>query len=247
MNIKNNINLNIPYDKYKEFYKKLPTPTYIWRKIENDLILIDYNNAADAIVNNQMKQFLGIKARIFNIQNKLDATEELIDEADNILSSLGKNAVPPTWQGDYLICKFQFKLKRLEKHLSLKDKPNIDKFTDEASNSGKLAVRASRKYIASERTESYKLMGRYYWLLEKQKRALKWWDLSIKEGLRLGAKLELSRSYFEVGKRLFEDSSKYRELNGIKPKEYLEKARAMFEEMDLQHDLEQLERFSARL
>jgi hypothetical protein len=45
-----------------------------------------------------------------------------------------------------------------------------------------------------------------------------------------------------MGKRLSEPHSPYRELNGISASEYLNKAKTMFEEMDLQWDLEQLER-----
>ncbi|MCX5863081.1 MAG: hypothetical protein NTW27_13295 [Deltaproteobacteria bacterium] len=46
----------------------------------------------------------------------------------------------------------------------------------------------------------------------------------------------------EVGKRLLELHSKYRELNGITATAYLDKAETMFREMDLECDLEQLER-----
>jgi hypothetical protein len=45
-----------------------------------------------------------------------------------------------------------------------------------------------------------------------------------------------------VGKRLLEPTSKYKELDGIKAWDYLEKARVMFEEMDLQWDLQELEK-----
>jgi len=55
-----NNNLNV--EKYKELFKALPTPTYIWRKIKEDFILIDFNEAADKIVEGKMKDFLGIKA-----------------------------------------------------------------------------------------------------------------------------------------------------------------------------------------
>jgi|GEM_PF-3479894 hypothetical protein len=47
------------------------------------------------------------------------------------------------------------------------------------------------------------------------------------------------------GKRLSKPNSPYRELNGISAVEYLNKAKAMFEEMDLQWDLEQLEQVVA--
>ncbi|MBT3260332.1 MAG: hypothetical protein HN366_28365 [Deltaproteobacteria bacterium] len=60
------------------------------------------------------------------------------------------------------------------------------------------------------------------------------------------ARLELSGTYFEVGKRLQEPKSTYRQPNGITAEEYLEKARVLFEEMDLKWDLEQLERLKAK-
>ena len=64
----------------------------------------------------------------------------------------------------------------------------------------------------------------------------------VKEGERLGARLELSRTYFEVGKRLVETGSKFKALNGIQAEVYLEKANVLFKEMDLQWDLKELGR-----
>ena len=58
----------------------------------------------------------------------------------------------------------------------------------------------------------------------------------------MSTRLELSRTYFEVGKRLLEPKSKFKELNGITAEEYLEKARSMFKEMDLQWGLDELEK-----
>ena len=48
----------------------------------------------------------------------------------------------------------------------------------------------------------------------------------------------------EIGKRFQEERSKYKELNGISAKEYLEKARSMFQEMDLQWDLDELDKIA---
>ena len=98
--------------------------------------------------------------------------------------------------------------------------------------------------MAQNRVDSYRLRGVYYWLINKQKNALKWWQRAIQEGEHLGARIELSRSYLEIGKRLLEPGSKYKQLSGIKAEEYLEKARALFEEMDLQRDLDELDRVS---
>jgi len=92
-----------------------------------------------------------------------------------------------------------------------------------------------------------KVMGAYYWTIGKQRRAMKWWHKAIQEGQRMNYRLELSRSYFEVGKRLLEPKSKHKELDGIKAEEYLEKARVMFVEMDLQWDLDELEKLKIQL
>jgi hypothetical protein len=84
-------------------------------------------------------------------------------------------------------------------------------------------------------------MGTFHWLTGKKRDALKWWRLSIETGEAFKMKPELSRTCFEIGKRLSEPNSPYKELNGISAAEYLNKAKTMFEEMDLQWDLEQLD------
>jgi hypothetical protein len=77
-----------------------------------------------------------------------------------------------------------------------------------------------------------------------QKKAIKWWRRTIEEGERLGARPDLARTYMEIGKRFLEEKSKYKELNGITAEEYLKKARVMFQEMELQWDLDELDKIS---
>jgi len=88
-------------------------------------------------------------------------------------------------------------------------------------------------------------MGSYYWLVGRHNRAIRWWNRAIKEGERLGARPDLARTYMEIGKRFLEKDSRYKELNGISPQGYLEKARTMFHEIDLQWDLDELDRIVA--
>jgi hypothetical protein len=88
-------------------------------------------------------------------------------------------------------------------------------------------------------------MGLYYWLIGQHGKALKWWDKTIQEGERLGARPDLSRTYFELGKRLLEPESKYKELNGIDAKGYLEKAGTLFREMGFDRDLVDLDRLKS--
>jgi hypothetical protein len=123
---------------------------------------------------------------------------------------------------------------------------SVSEYSKAALKSGTKAVKNSAKF-AAHRTWNYQLMGQYCWLIGKQRKALKWFDKSIKEGERLGARPDLSRTYMEVGKRLLERHSKYRELNGINANDYLDKAETMFRDMALEWDLEQLERVRSRL
>ena len=144
----------------------------------------------------------------------------------------------------HLVARFLADIHRLQQEVcSAKSShdPNIRK---NAARSGKAALKNSRKY-APYRTKIFRLMGLYYWLIGKQRKALKWWDRAIHEGERLGALPDLSRTYMEVGKRLQEPQSNFKELNGISVPEYLNKAETLFREMDLQWDLDQLERIRA--
>ena len=37
--------------RFESLFKGIPIPTYSWQKIDDDLILIDYNDAAEKITN----------------------------------------------------------------------------------------------------------------------------------------------------------------------------------------------------
>jgi len=131
------------------------------------------------------------------------------------------------------------------KCLSLNDdKSELTEIKKRALRTGKKMINISSKAFF-ERTEALRLMGIYYWIIGNQKRALKWFDKSIVLGEQIHAKLELSRTYFEVGKHLLEPQSKYKSLNGLTAEKYLEKARSMFEDMNMQWDLDELDRITA--
>ncbi len=48
--------------RFKALFKGIPIPTYSWQKIDDDLILIDYNDAADKLTKGMMKNYIGTKA-----------------------------------------------------------------------------------------------------------------------------------------------------------------------------------------
>jgi hypothetical protein len=163
--------------------------------------------------------------------------------AEDILSRIKQM---PWFGACYLVAQLTFDLARWEESVTGGHKPASDEYRKRAHGSVKKLMRIVPK-VAPERTEGYKLIGTYYWLSRRQKKALKWWARSIAEGEHLHARPELARSYMEVGKRLLGPDSKHRELDGIQAEDCLEKARTLFEEMSLEWDLNELEEIERRL
>lgn len=174
----------------------------------------------------------GMIAYMQVLKDDLHSAKRTLDETANLIHKIGKDRIPFYTYLFFELGTFVYHLAKLEKAIVLNDKADISEFKKVALKSGKKAKRNSKK-VAGVRTETFRLMGTYYWFIDKQRKALKWWGKSIKEGERLGARPELSRTFMEVGKRLLQQESKYKELYGVRAEEYLTKAREMFEELDL--------------
>ncbi|MBC2715381.1 MAG: hypothetical protein HF978_08740 [Desulfobacteraceae bacterium] len=180
------------------------------------------------------------KARIQMMMGDIQEAENTLQYANEIKSEIFP---PPFLLRHFLRSHFAIDLYQLEQSIKTGNASDIAKNKMNALKAAKKAVKNSRK-VVFDQIETYKLMGVYFWLINKQKKALKWWSRSISEGERLEGR-ELSRTYFEVGKRLLQSNSKHKELNNITAEEYLEKARTLFKEMDLQWDLDELDKVMA--
>jgi tetratricopeptide (TPR) repeat protein len=178
------------------------------------------------------------KAWIHLLIGDIEKAEKSLQRANEIRPEVN---VVPVQLSNFYRSQLEYYLYRLKESIRNGNESESSEYRKKAVKSVKMLSKVSQK-AAQHRTESYKLTGVYYWLINKQRKALKSWHKSIEEGERLGARLELSRTYFEVGKRLLEAESKYKMLNGIKAEEYLEKARVLFKEMDLHWDLDELDR-----
>ena len=183
------------------------------------------------------------KARIKMIMGDINEAEELLLHADRILSYT--NSVPVS-RNQFFISRFTLDIYLLEESIKSGNKKESARIRKTAAKTGRKTFKLSQK-VAAQRTETQKLMGIFHWLSGKQKKALKSWRKSIKFGQMYGAKLELSRTYMEVGKRLLEKKGRFHELNGITAQHYLEKAKALFEEMDLRWDLEELAKITSEI
>jgi tetratricopeptide (TPR) repeat protein len=183
--------------------------------------------------------FLAYNREALLLLGETAASDKTITRASDLYEK--QRYVFAPWAALHHVARFLADIHRLQQTVCTArafHDPNIQK---NAYRNGKAALINSRKY-APYRTKIFRLMGLYYWLIGKQGKAFKWWDLTIQEGERLGARPDLSRTYMEVGKRLMEPQSKFKALNGIGAPEYLSKAETLFREMDLLWDLEQLER-----
>ncbi|MEA3435050.1 MAG: AAA family ATPase [Thermodesulfobacteriota bacterium] len=185
--------------------------------------------------------YLGLKAIIQILQKDHNGAKYSLEHAKEIATRKGR--VIPFYKSSYTMSLLLFDLNLLEKFILSKGYSNISKYKERAFDSANKALKTAKKY-APDKVEALKLMGTFFWLIKNQKKALKYWAQSISEAKKMGSSLELSRTYFEVGKRLFERKSNFRELNKIKRKDYLLKARAAFKGMDLQQDLKDLEGFA---
>ena len=178
------------------------------------------------------------KARLHILMGDINQAKKSLDQASKICNEV--NTVP--WQlSNFHRANLEYDLYRLNEAIRRDNKAASQRYRKQAEKACKVVLKNSKR-VAQNRTDAYRLKGVYCWLCNKQKEALKWWHKSIKEGERLGACLELSRTYCEVGKRLIDTGSKYIELKGSKSEGYLDKAKTMFEEMDLQWDLKELYR-----
>jgi tetratricopeptide (TPR) repeat protein len=195
-----------------------------------------------SVSDNDKIMVLGWKAELQILLNDYDEAERFLNQAREIFRK--QSSTLPIFAVFYLFPRFCLDMRLLEEAVRIDDKSDISKYRNKACKSGKKVLQNNKK-TPIYRTDSFRERGLYYWLINKQNKAVKLWKKAIEEGKRLGARSELARTYMEIGKRFLEEKNKYKELNGISAKEYLEKARAMFQEMDLQWDLDELDKITS--
>jgi class 3 adenylate cyclase len=223
------------------------------RKLEEGV-----NEAKEGIkFSNNKKEFdswvfllFSLKSIIQIFMGDTDAAAVSLQKAEAIKYELQITSVP---FGRYMLGRFNLNLRLLEDALKRTDRSLIKHLLTDAISTGKKVLKISNKF-ANIRTETFLLMGLYCWLSDKPGKSLKWWLKAIEAGKQFNERLELSRVYFEIGRRLLEKPvtprnavivrktvSLMKKKTGLTPEECLNRAERMFKEMDLQWDLEQLE------
>ena len=186
--------------------------------------------------------FLGYKAALQIQLHDFDGAEKTLNQTKKLFRK--QTIVNPSFATGYLVSRFFLDLRLLEESIFKNNRADIKRYGQHTSKSIKKSWQNAKKY-AIWRFDTLNMTARYYWLIGKKRKAVKLWKKTVVEGESLGQRPDLARTYMEIGKRFLEEKSKYKELNGISAKEYLEKARAMFQEMDLQWDLDELDKIAA--
>lgn len=137
----------------------------------------------------------------------------------------------------------------LTRYLIAKCFIEIAEFKSKKSSNGNEMLKTIRQLIKHAKKtrknlpEAYRLRAVVFWLLNKPTRAFKNFEKSINTGLSYDCSLELSRTYFEAGKFLRDPKNKKDRINGMNGTECLMKAKAMFEEMNLEWDLNEYHKY----
>jgi tetratricopeptide (TPR) repeat protein len=225
------------YDLAKTFKHELKSCLLMeYRRFNDALIEINEGIDFEKKAGQGFWELYVCEARIYTSMGEIEKAEKCLEQASRIWHQI--SPVPFQMAGFYR-AELEYNLYRLKEIMRSGNKTKLSEYRKKAITSVRMLLRNARK-VARYRAESYSLTGEYYWLIDKQKKALTWWHNAIKEGEHLGARLQLAALYFELGKRLLGPESKYRVLDGISAEDYLEKARPMFEEMKLQSYLDEL-------
>ena len=173
------------------------------------------------------------KVQLLIINGQLDEARKIFLEAEK---EIDKYKIITIYYNPYLLAKAKLEFEEIK----LLPKNHIDNkyYLKELHRTANLLISKSKKMIASL-TEAYLIKADIYCFQKKYNQAFKYYTLAILTGEKYKGQLELSRAYFELGKFLSNPNIEQNQFNGLLGKDYLEKAKTMFEEMNLQWDLEE--------
>lgn len=77
--------LKLNEEQARTQFKGMPIPTYIWRRVENDFVLDDYNDAADKFTKGVVKEYIGIKLSVM-YADEPEVISDIIKSYDNKIS-----------------------------------------------------------------------------------------------------------------------------------------------------------------
>jgi tetratricopeptide (TPR) repeat protein len=140
---------------------------------------------------------LGIKAKAQSLLGQHDEAGATLEKATAIVGAAG--LIPPWHLSAYTTARLRHALDALETAAAGGGRSG-SQLRSEAKASARRALRIA-KVVAPGRVETWRLVGRLQWLLQRPQKAFAWWTEAIREAERLEAMPELARSHAEMGAR----------------------------------------------
>lgn len=178
---------------------------------------------------------------LHSVKNELNEAEYHFLEAEKLFI---KRKLVKIHACSYLLAKSHLLMAKI---ISKRSKKINIKAEIQELNSSINKLLKNAKAVVSFKTEAYRLRAMLFLFHERYNKAFRFLEKSVQVGEKYGARLELSRTYFEIGKLLSNPKSKYNELNGHPASYYFEEAMKMFKEMDLQWDIEEYQKYINKL
>jgi class 3 adenylate cyclase/tetratricopeptide (TPR) repeat protein len=216
----------------------------------NTYLLIESGKLEDAMIENEkgiafeekarsgLWQLYSYQAWIHLMMGAIQKAQECLERADRIRL---QSETAPFQMSNLFKTQSELALYIFKESKESGNQTEREKLKMKTIESIRSLGRIERK-VAYHRTDSYRLTGAYYWTISEHKKALTWWHRAVQEGERLGARPQLARLYFEVGRCLLEEKAQHKKLDNLKGEAYLRKARVLYEEMKMNTYLEEIDR-----
>ncbi len=176
--------------------------------------------------------FHALMARLNLMQADVAGAQESLSRAAEYHAEA---AGMPYYHSQFVLGRFACDFYLLKQALAEGDPRSIRAHRRAANRSGRKMLRNAMK-VACDQTEALRLKGRLAWLLDNQRAACKWWIKSVDVGIRLDARLELARTYDQIGRSLGAPQSRRTELRGREYRQYLDMAQELFQDVGLPVD-----------
>ena len=116
-------------------------------------------------------------------------------------------------------------------------KNNSDAIIPNLLQTSKMLVKTTEKVFCNK-AEAYRIRAIAFALAGKPAKALHFFNKSIDFAKWYGAKLELSKTYFELGKSLSSENIIEEQNNGKSAEQYFEESKLLFESCGMQSEIE---------
>ncbi len=230
---------NYDYEIARIFYYQLQTDLWIKKRL-----FFEAEKLADegALFSSQIGQeqhqvyLLGGKTISQILQKDIEGSLNTIQSNNGIIAK--QKFSPPCYLITPFLGQLLTEIELLKQSIVLKDKKKRNLYSRKVHQTFKTAQRKCRKY-AMGRTEMFRYIGQYYWVLNDKRKSFYFWNKSVKEGKRIGANVELARTYLEIYRHLneLETGKKKGRYAGV---DYLNMAKSIFEELKLQSDIDEM-------